>query len=1790
MRWGFALAAWLVAASPGAAHAASIIWSGAAGGVWSNGANWVGGVAPGTSDTATFSSGSLACSITSAVTVAAISISVNVTITVSSGVTVTTSGNFTQSSGTFNGNDGAITIGGSFNLSGGTFKSTTGLLKVGGAFNMTAGTFNANSGQVMLASATSQTFTTTSTTFNNLTINDGLLGYWKLDDGSSPAVDSSGYGNNLTWTGTPTSTSSAPSGMDFSDTKSMTFNGSHPDGLTKTVPASVEVALPVTVAAWYKSTTSDLNGGEIVSASDGYLIRVTSSGLDCVKYKGSSTWVTLSWVQSAPVTFKDGNWHHAACVLNTTGMTIYFDGASVASNTDTNALQYPSSGSSVLAIGTHGNGNTNYDFTGSIDEVRIYGRALSAGQIATLASGFQLGSGAATQTMSASPAGWPIVNGDLIIASGVLAAGSTNFTVGGSWWNYGGFSGTGTVTFNGSGTNSILTAGQMPGGITISGSGSWTVVDGSAIEQTLTGSYTQSAGTFTAPPGLWIVGGAFNKTAGTFNGNGGQVLLSSTTNQNFKVSGTTSFNDLIINDGLAGYWKLDDASGRSVADSSGYGNSGSIPSTPTWPTTSLPTLTFKNTSGLTLNGSSQYVDIPTQVTATNQPFTACSWVKFGAVSSLETMVSISGANVPAFTLYRDSGGKFAFDMRSSDSSGATLYQVLATTSPTTATWYHTCGVYDGSQIHVYVNGTEQGTPVTVSSTWVPTGHTYLGANPWLGTMGDYLNGTLDDVRIYSRALTATEVSALASGYQPGTAKAVQTMTGSPTISGDLVIASGTLSAGSNNLTVGADWWNYGGMFIGTGTVTFNGTGTGNAIRSAGQDFGAVTVSGSGNWTLGDRLSVAGGALAVSAGTLDASGYTVRAGSISTGGTFTTTGATVIVDGASGSTLPALTAGALRVEDPSESNLVAYWKLDNAQGTTFRDYSGNGNTGTMFPGSSWVTSSLPSIGYDDPAALSLDGSSGYATMGATNLPALNGTMTISFWAYWPSVSGTATTGQNMFVLTDGATYDQIGLWHDQTLAMWNNGGTNMLSASSTPASGWHHIAYTFDGTTRKFYVDGGTPTTSTTATYGGTASIVYFGTYNGTNELFNGKLDDVRIYNKALTATQIASLAAGRYPGTGGTATFTLGGAVTLDGALALDSGSLSTSTYALTAANSSSTLATVSAGTLTIGSGTVSLKGGATFQSTGTLTMATSGGTLAMGSSTTLTIDGTLNASSTGATIKSAGAAGTYYTFTVGSTASATPTLNITGLAVKNTTGGMAIGATTAALPVFTKFNNIAFTSGTGSQLLSIKSASLYLSSTGCSFDSSTTKSVALAGNGTSDGETRVVFGGATCGGATCGDSNKSDDDKLNAVGASTPDGVGDNPSTNGAVVEFIRGYQDDTAGDIVGFPTAAFDWNTFTYYSTYVAFHNASGGNSDVVYVRDEAGNPLYSWTVPTSGETITGTPQWTTVNSKHYVFVATSAGKVYRLLDTATTGNSASATLTLDTGSGAAWTTNPFNCSCTITTPLALDANNVYWGSTTSNKNFWTVGISNESNPTPVQLTPVVTSAALTIATVSSTTYAFMGVTNSLLKISTAGNTLSDTNSSTGMGTIKGRVIVGYDKTGLQRVFAGDDLGNFWAIDPGTSFNTNGGAWKYPGGSANAINGSPYYDHDTNTVQFGTNSGTIVVLTSGTSSYTLRNTAYPYTPPGGGSGDPITAAPLYYNGILVVGSTKGKLYFLDRNTGTGVSIVKQYYFGPNESVSGIGYDPTFDRYMVTTANSSTLDGRVYFFDSVSDPTSSSL
>jgi F5/8 type C domain len=645
-------------------------------------------------------------------------------------------------------------------------------------------------------------------------------------------------------------------------------------------------------------------------------------------------------------------------------------------------------------------------------------------------------------------------------------------------------------------------------------------------------------------------------------------------------------------------------------------------------------------------------------------------------------------------------------------------------------------------------------------------------------------------------------------------------------------------------------------------------------------------------------------------------------------------------------------------------------------------------------------------------------------------------------------------------------------------------------------------------------------------------------------------------NSAISAAGF-SLSGGTFTNTSGTLTVSAG--------FSTGSGSTFTGGTGNVTCSSTSSAATV-AGAYSAGSGTHTFSGGLTVSAAGTLTMA-GAGTVAIGAGQTLVVDGTLAASNTAATIQSAGGAGTSYTFKVGSTGSATPTLNITGLKVQNTDGnGMWINANTAASTTFKRFDKIAFSSGTGSTLLQIYATTLYLTSSGCSFDggasATTTHAVTLTGNGTSDGETRAIFGGATCASNSGGcQAAKSDDDSDN-------NGVGDNPATNGAVVQFVAAAETDTGGTMVGFPTPAFDWNTFTYYSTYAAY-NAASGTSPVIYVRDSSGNAKYAWTGG-AGETMVGTPRWITQGSTHYLYVAMSSGKIYRLVD------NGSSSLALDT----AWTTNPYDCSCTVVTPLVTDATNIYWGGTQSGvQKLWSLQQADATPPagSPVTVTPPITSAAPVLWTNAGMSYLFFGTQGHVVELNVTYQTLSADNSSPGSASIWGRVVIAAN--GTNRLLAGDDAGKFWSLDP-SNLNGSGSQWSYTV-SGDTMKSCAYYDYATDTVMFGTEGGKVVALTGAGAAVN----GYPYVP--GTTSDTMRSAPVYVSGVLAIGTTTGKLFFLDRNDGSaGPALIREYAFGSSEAVSGIAFDPNTNRYMVTTSNASTSDGRLYYFDVIADPT----
>ena len=203
-----------------------------------------------------------------------------------------------------------------------------------------------------------------------------------------------------------------------------------------------------------------------------------------------------------------------------------------------------------------------------------------------------------------------------------------------------------------------------------------TVTKSSGVKLTLSGSYSQSAGTFsggnsavtvgtsfnlsggtfTSTSGTLDVGTTFNYTGGTFTHNSGTVLLSSTSNQSFSSGGATFFN-LAINDSLAGYWRLDDNTGTAATDGSGYGNTATLTNGPVW-TGTKPTLGFTNTSAITLDGTNDYLDVGTAVTATNAAFSACTWARFNSVTGYQTMISIDGSSISGFYLHNNNTNKF----------------------------------------------------------------------------------------------------------------------------------------------------------------------------------------------------------------------------------------------------------------------------------------------------------------------------------------------------------------------------------------------------------------------------------------------------------------------------------------------------------------------------------------------------------------------------------------------------------------------------------------------------------------------------------------------------------------------------------------------------------------------------------------------------------------------------------------------------------------------------------------------------------------------------------------------------------------------------------------------------------------------------------------------------------------------------------------------------------------------------------------------------------------------------
>ncbi|TAH33931.1 LamG domain-containing protein [Candidatus Saccharibacteria bacterium] len=209
------------------------------------------------------------------------------------------------------------------------------------------------------------------------------------------------------------------------------------------------------------------------------------------------------------------------------------------------------------------------------------------------------------------------------------------------------------------------------------------------------------------------------------------------------------------------------------------------------------------------------------------------------------------------------------------------------------------------------------------------------------------------------------------------------------------------------------------------------------------------------------------------------------------------------------------------------DLVGYWNFDEATGTNAADASGNANHGT-FVGSGATHSTVlpPTSCFINTHSVQFDGSGDHveiadnATMDPTNA------ISISFWMNPDSVNN----GYQHVLFKQGPVVTSYGVWlaNDHVYMESNDNSIRSLTSNATVTAGdWHYITVTYDGTEQKLYIDGTLDNSQSlsgiTLTY--TNSPVKIGTGDYNNP-FAGYVDDLRIYNRALTAGEIADLAAG----------------------------------------------------------------------------------------------------------------------------------------------------------------------------------------------------------------------------------------------------------------------------------------------------------------------------------------------------------------------------------------------------------------------------------------------------------------------------------------------------------------------------------------------------------------------------------------------------------------------------------------------------------------------------------------
>lgn len=228
----------------------------------------------------------------------------------------------------------------------------------------------------------------------------------------------------------------------------------------------------------------------------------------------------------------------------------------------------------------------------------------------------------------------------------------------------------------------------------------------------------------------------------------GTVKVIATANDGSEVTG-----ELIITLGgptLLGRWNMDEGSGETVYDSSGFENHGTIYGDVDWQSTGV--------AGKCLFFSNGRVCIPyDKMIAPRTAITVETWAKFNSTSSWQRVIAKSRKPQFDYLFLMGDGNDIRFIIGREGSECGLSGGVIST-----GVWHHLVGTYDGSTLRIYVDGQQKASAAVTGLIDTHENALYLGHDG----QAESLWGCLDEVALYNYALTPEEV--LAHYQQPGT--------------------------------------------------------------------------------------------------------------------------------------------------------------------------------------------------------------------------------------------------------------------------------------------------------------------------------------------------------------------------------------------------------------------------------------------------------------------------------------------------------------------------------------------------------------------------------------------------------------------------------------------------------------------------------------------------------------------------------------------------------------------------------------------------------------------------------------------------------------------------------------------------------------------------------------------------------------------------------------------------------------------------------------------------------------